>query len=42
MSQQLEAVSGEVVGEHQGFARYTVGQRRGLGITTPEPVYPSG
>ena len=26
----LVTTSGEVVGEHQGFARYTVGQRRGL------------
>lgn len=26
----LRLVSGEVVGEHEGFARYTIGQRRGL------------
>ncbi len=26
----LVTTSGEVVGEHQGFARYTIGQRRGL------------
>lgn len=26
----LVTVTGEVVGEHQGYARYTVGQRRGL------------
>ncbi len=30
---------GEVLGEHGGAHRYTVGQRHGLGISTPEPVY---
>lgn len=30
-SGQLVTSSGEVIGEHQGYARYTVGQRRGLG-----------
>jgi tRNA-specific 2-thiouridylase len=30
---------GEVLGEHQGISQYTVGQRRGLGITKPEPLY---
>ncbi len=32
--------SGEVIGEHEGFARYTVGQRRGLpgGSRTPRYV----
>jgi tRNA-specific 2-thiouridylase len=27
---RLVTTSGEVIGEHQGFARYTIGQRRGL------------
>jgi tRNA-uridine 2-sulfurtransferase len=31
--------SGEVVGEHRGIARYTVGQRRGLGISLGAPVF---
>jgi tRNA-specific 2-thiouridylase len=31
--------SGQVVGEHQGLAFYTIGQRRGLGIAAPEPLY---
>ncbi len=31
--------SGEVLGEHQGLPFYTIGQRKGLGISTPEPVY---
>ena len=30
---------GQVVGRHQGLHRYTVGQRRGLGISQPLPVY---
>ena len=30
---------GAVVGEHQGFARYTVGQRRGLPGGFAEPMY---
>ena len=33
------STSGEVIGEHQGIAFYTVGQRRGLGIATGEPLY---
>ncbi len=31
--------AGRVVGEHQGVHRFTVGQRKGLGLTTPEPRY---
>lgn len=30
---------GQVLGEHQGLAFYTIGQRKGLGIATPEPLY---
>jgi tRNA-specific 2-thiouridylase len=32
-------VSGKVIGEHKGIASYTVGQRKGLGLAMPEPVY---
>ena len=32
-------LSGEVLGEHLGLPYYTIGQRRGLGISTAEPVY---
>jgi len=28
-----------VVGEHRGYPFYTIGQRRGLGIASPEPLY---
>jgi tRNA-uridine 2-sulfurtransferase len=32
-------VSGQQVGTHQGLAYYTVGQRKGLGITSREPLH---
>lgn len=31
--------AGTVVGEHRGIARYTIGQRRGLGIALGHPVF---
>jgi tRNA-specific 2-thiouridylase len=31
--------AGSVIGTHRGLPHYTVGQRRGLGISLPEPVY---
>jgi len=31
--------SGEVLGRHGGIHRFTVGQRKGLGIAAPEPLY---
>lgn len=30
---------GEVLGEHKGLLHYTVGQRRGLGLTSQSPLY---
>ena len=35
----LVTTSGEVVGEHRGYAGYTVGQRKGLGGGFREPFY---
>ena len=35
----LVTVGGDVVGEHDGFARYTVGQRRRLPGGFAEPMY---
>lgn len=35
----IRDLSGRVVGTHQGVAYYTVGQRKGLGIAAPEPLY---
>ena len=32
-------VAGETLGEHQGLAFYTIGQRKGLGISAPQPLY---
>jgi tRNA-specific 2-thiouridylase len=31
--------SGRILGQHRGLAHYTVGQRKGLGISGPEPLY---
>ncbi len=31
--------NGEVIGEHNGLANYTIGQRKGLGVHYPEPLY---
>jgi tRNA-specific 2-thiouridylase len=33
---------GEVVGRHEGYPFYTIGQRRGLGVAMGEPVYVTG
>ena len=30
---------GKVLGHHKGFWHYTIGQRRGLGIAAPQPLY---
>jgi len=32
-------IDGRVLGRHEGIAQFTVGQRRGLGLATGEPVY---
>src|ERR671923_985952 len=36
---QIVDTGGQVVGSHTGAYRYTVGQRRGLGISAPSPRY---
>ncbi|MBQ9616586.1 MAG: tRNA 2-thiouridine(34) synthase MnmA [Selenomonadaceae bacterium] len=33
---------GNVLGRHEGVPLYTIGQRRGLGIAAPEPLYVKG
>ena len=35
----IENTRGEVVGEHDGIAAYTVGQRKGLGVAATRPQY---
>ncbi len=32
-------MDGNVLGTHDGVIKFTVGQRRGLGISSPEPIY---
>jgi tRNA-specific 2-thiouridylase len=36
---QIVDAGGTVVGEHAGIHRYTVGQRRGIGLAAPQPLY---
>jgi tRNA-specific 2-thiouridylase len=36
---EIVSTSGEVLGAHAGVHRFTVGQRRGLGVPGPEPRY---
>jgi tRNA-uridine 2-sulfurtransferase len=38
----IVAEDGRVLGRHRGAWRYTVGQRRGLGVSSPEPLYVLG
>lgn len=35
----IVTTTGEIVGEHEGFARYTIGQRRGLPGGWADPMY---
>ncbi len=36
---EIVDLHGHVLGQHDGIEFYTIGQRKGLGITTPKPVY---
>jgi tRNA-specific 2-thiouridylase len=36
---ELVASSGEVLGQHAGISNFTVGQRKGLGVSSPSPLY---
>lgn len=36
---EIVTMEGEILGQHQGLSAYTIGQRKGLGISTPQPVY---
>jgi tRNA-specific 2-thiouridylase len=36
---EIVDTAGAVVGHHAGIHRYTIGQRRGIGIAGPEPLY---
>jgi tRNA-specific 2-thiouridylase len=36
---ELVASDGEVLGHHEGIFNFTVGQRKGLGVSSPTPLY---
>jgi tRNA-specific 2-thiouridylase len=36
---ELVSSGGEVLGRHQGIHGFTVGQRKGLGLSSPDPLY---
>lgn len=36
---EIVDLQGNVIGHHDGIEFYTIGQRKGLGLTTPKPVY---
>lgn len=35
----IKDLDGRLLGEHEGIGNYTIGQRRGLGISAPRPLY---
>jgi len=39
---EIVSSNGSVLGEHQGLAFYTIGQRKGLGVSSPIPLYVLG
>ena len=38
-SGELVSTSGEQLGHHEGIQNFTIGQRKGLGLTSPNPLY---
>ena len=42
MNGEIVHIDGQVLGRHQGTYRYTIGQRRGLGLAWPQPLYVVG
>ncbi|HUX28471.1 MAG TPA: tRNA 2-thiouridine(34) synthase MnmA [Terracidiphilus sp.] len=38
-SGELVASNGELLGQHEGISNFTVGQRKGLGVASPSPLY---
>jgi tRNA-specific 2-thiouridylase len=36
---EIVHIDGRVLGRHEGILRFTVGQRRGIGVATGEPLY---
>ena len=36
---EIKHINGEIIGTHNGIQHFTVGQRKGLGVAWPEPLY---
>src|SRR5207302_1286564 len=36
---EIISVQGQLLGHHEGIEFYTIGQRKGLGISSPKPLY---
>jgi len=36
---EIITTAGKVVGQHNGLANYTIGQRKGLGVASPVPLF---
>jgi tRNA-specific 2-thiouridylase len=39
LSGEIVHLDGRVLGRHEGILHYTIGQRRGIGVATGEPLY---
>lgn len=35
----VDISTGKILGQHDGYFQYTIGQRKGIGIAAPEPLY---
>lgn len=38
----IEKTTGKVLGQHEGYWQYTIGQRKGIGLAAPEALYVVG
>ncbi len=36
---EIKHINGQILGTHQGIQHFTIGQRKGLGVAWPEPLY---
>jgi tRNA-specific 2-thiouridylase len=36
---EIVTTSGETIGQHKGLVNHTIGQRKGIGVPRPEPLY---
>ena len=36
---EIRHINGEILGTNNGIQHFTIGQRKGLGIAWPEPLY---